>query len=379
MLTKPLQKLTLLSFFVLLFLPSPCFPSPTTSLNLEDVSGLFPSLSFEDAYSVLWGQPDVAHDGSQIQLRLDKHSGSGFSSQDNYLYGFYSASIKLPKDYTAGIVLAFYTSNGGEFPDNHDELDFEFLGNVKGKPWRMQTNIYGNGSVSRGREERFNFWFDPTADFHDYSILWNDKRIVFMVDNIPIREMEKTEALGGDYPSKPMALYATMWDGSQWATDGGKYPVDYKYAPFLATFTNLKLEGCAANPIVEENQSNQCTELENLKSVQAAVELLSQSDKHRTALKWVRSHHLYYSYCDDKNRYAVPLPECNSQQESSRVVSKRRSHSKKSSSVKSSARGRNLIEQTQHRDMEGASSRPISMRVPHSLKLQTRQSNTVIA
>lgn len=37
-------------------------------------------------------------------------SGSGFVSQDLYLHGFFSASIKLPADYTAGVVVAFYVS-----------------------------------------------------------------------------------------------------------------------------------------------------------------------------------------------------------------------------------------------------------------------------
>lgn len=37
-------------------------------------------------------------------------TGSGFISSDYYLHGFFSASIKLPKDYTAGVVVAFYVS-----------------------------------------------------------------------------------------------------------------------------------------------------------------------------------------------------------------------------------------------------------------------------
>ncbi|XP_058743144.1 uncharacterized protein LOC131615957 isoform X4 [Vicia villosa] len=39
---------------------------------------------------------------------FDVFSGFGFASQDIYLHGYFSASIKLPSDYTAGIVVAFY-------------------------------------------------------------------------------------------------------------------------------------------------------------------------------------------------------------------------------------------------------------------------------
>jgi hypothetical protein len=34
--------------------------------------------------------------------------GSGFISSSMYQHGFFSASIKLPSDYTAGVVVAFY-------------------------------------------------------------------------------------------------------------------------------------------------------------------------------------------------------------------------------------------------------------------------------
>lgn len=69
-------------------------------------------------------------------------------------------------------------SNGDIFEKNHDELDFEFLGNIRGKEWRIQTNIYGNGSTGIGREERYGLWFDPSEDFHKYSILWTDDQIM---------------------------------------------------------------------------------------------------------------------------------------------------------------------------------------------------------
>lgn len=57
-----------------------------------------------------------------------------------------------------------------------DEVDYEFLGNTTGQPYIVQTNVYKNGTG--GREVRHQLWFDPTADFHSYSILWNDHQIV---------------------------------------------------------------------------------------------------------------------------------------------------------------------------------------------------------
>lgn len=66
------------------------------------------------------------------------------------------------------------------------KLDFEFLGNVPGQEWLVQTNLFGNESVTRGREERYKLWFNPAKGFHTYSILWNKNWTIFYVDNVPI-------------------------------------------------------------------------------------------------------------------------------------------------------------------------------------------------
>ncbi|KAG4921112.1 hypothetical protein JHK82_050051 [Glycine max] len=91
--------------------------------------------------------------------------GSGFVSNDLYLHKYFSASIKLFADYTTGVMVAFY-------------INHEFLGNIRGKDWRIQTNVYGNGSIDIGREERYGLWFDPTEDFHQYNILWTNSKII---------------------------------------------------------------------------------------------------------------------------------------------------------------------------------------------------------
>lgn len=62
---------------------------------------------------------------------------------------------------------------------NHNEFDFEFLGNKTGEPYIVQTNIYVNGVGNR--EQRLNLWFDPTTEFHTYSILWSKRSVVYVL------------------------------------------------------------------------------------------------------------------------------------------------------------------------------------------------------
>ncbi|XP_010271176.1 PREDICTED: probable xyloglucan endotransglucosylase/hydrolase protein 27 [Nelumbo nucifera] len=268
-----------------------------------------PVLSFDEGYSQLFGEDNLMllRDGKTVHLSLDERTGAGFVSQDLYLHGFFSASIKLPADYTAGVVVAFYMSNGDIFERNHDEIDFEFLGNIRGKEWRIQTNIYGNGSTTVGREERYSFWFDPSEDFHQYSILWTENHIIFYVDETPIREIQRTKEMGGDFPSKPMSLYATIWDGSNWATNGGRYKVNYKYAPYIAEFSDLVLHGCAVDPI---EQSPKCDQAVLDALFAGPLPVAGITSKQRVEMVNFRKKYMTYSYCYDRLRYSIPPSEC---------------------------------------------------------------------
>ncbi|KAK6162750.1 hypothetical protein DH2020_002591 [Rehmannia glutinosa] len=266
------------------------------------------TVPFSKGFSPLFGETNIipSKDDQSVQLHLNQYTGSGFQSSDLYNHGFFSAKIKLPSDYTAGIVVAFYTTNGDIFRKTHDELDFEFLGNIKGKAWRFQTNMYGNGSTSRGREERYYLWFDPSKEFHSYSILWTTKNIIFYIDDVPIREIVRNDAMGADFPSKPMRLYATIWDASDWATSGGKYRANYQYAPFVAEFTDLVLHGCATDTL-EEVVATGCAQRDDQL---ASADFATITPKQKLAMKKFRSKYMYYSYCYDTLRYPVPPPEC---------------------------------------------------------------------
>ncbi|RZS28759.1 hypothetical protein BHM03_00062400 [Ensete ventricosum] len=245
------------------------------------------TLAFDDGYAPLFGKGNLVRsaDGRSVSLLLDRYSG------------------ELPPPPTRQA-----TSNGDVFEKSHDELDFEFLGNIRGKEWRVQTNVYGNGSTSRGREERYYLPFDPTADFHRYSILWTADNIIFYVDDTPIREVRRSEAMGGDYPSKPMSLYATIWDASNWATSGGRYKVNYKYAPFVSSFADLTLLGCRLDPIqqVPTTRSGCAAAAAEI----AATGLAVMTPEKRRAMRAFRRQYMSYSVCYDRVRYPAPFPEC---------------------------------------------------------------------
>ncbi|KAM7484248.1 hypothetical protein LguiA_000257 [Lonicera macranthoides] len=304
-----LDKLLFLS--LLIFIVDPSRSAVYKPPNVERLTDRFGHVSVNQGFSRAFGGSNIraTNNGSTAELILNKSSGSGLVSKNKYHYGFFSSAIKLPAGFTSGVVVAFYLSNADIFPHNHDEIDFELLGHEKRREWVLQTNIYGNGSVKTGREEKFYLWFDPTLQFHQYSILWNSHHTVFLVDNVPVREVIHNDAISSVYPSKPMSVYATIWDGSEWATRGGKYPVNYKYAPFVASFGGMEIEGCIMHPMDSAALCSK-SDLSSLDPVEGE-EFVKLSKQQIIGLEWARGKHMFYSYCKDTSRYKLLPPECN--------------------------------------------------------------------
>ncbi|GMP58029.1 hypothetical protein CsSME_00021854 [Camellia sinensis var. sinensis] len=284
-----------------------------TPPSVPHLTDRFNHVPINQGYSEFFGHSNIhlMSNGSIANLILDNSSGSGLVSRNKYNYGFFSAGIKLPSGFTSGVVIAFYLSNADLFPHNHDEIDIELLGHEKRREWVLQTNVYGNGSVHTGREEKLYLWFDPTQQFHQYGILWNTHHIVFLVDNVPVREFIHSAAISSVYPSKPMSVYATIWDASEWATHGGKYPVNYQYAPFVASFWEMEMEGCILQHPTADSAATSCSRrgFSSLDPVDGE-EFAKLSQEQINGLEWARRKFMFYSYCKDTSRYKVLPPEC---------------------------------------------------------------------
>ncbi|XBI25884.1 hypothetical protein VPH35_050721 [Triticum aestivum] len=190
-----------------------------------------PATVFNENFMSVWRADGyhLANQGTQVSLTMDRNSGAGFRSKMMYGSGLFHMRIKLPAKYTTGVVTAFYLMTKPEYGD-HDEVDFEFLGNVDGKPAALQTNIFLNGQGYR--EQKFYLCFDPVAAIHDYKILLNQHQLVMLVDEKPIRVLKD--------------LAGCMPDGSPWATDNGKIKVDWNCAPFTSAFQRFNVDACPA-------------------------------------------------------------------------------------------------------------------------------------
>ncbi|KAK4485567.1 hypothetical protein RD792_008210 [Penstemon davidsonii] len=261
------------------------------------------SANFYQDFDITWGdgRAKILNNGELLTLSLDKPSGSGFQSKNEYLFGKIDMQIKLVSGNSAGTVTAYYLSSQGP---THDEIDFEFLGNLSGDPYILHTNVFSQGKGNR--EQQFYLWFDPTADFHTYSILWNPQRIIFSVDGTPIREFKNAEAVGVAYPkNQPMRLYSSLWNADDWATRGGLVKTDWSQAPFTASYRNFN----ANDACVWTSGSSSCTSNNNGNTTAWLNEELDGTRQER--LQWVQQNYMIYNYCTDVKRFPNGFPpEC---------------------------------------------------------------------
>lgn len=255
--------------------------------------------SFYQDVDITWGdgRGKVLSNGQLLTLSMDRASGSGFQSKSQYLFGRFDMQIKLVPGNSAGTVATFYLSSQGS---QHDEIDLEFLGNASGEPYTVHTNVYSQGKG--GREQQFRMWFDPTRDFHTYSVLWNPARIVFFVDGTPIREFRNREASTGvAFPrTQPMRVYGSLWDAEDWATQGGRVKTDWAAAPFTVAYRGgLAADGCTAADAAACARSNGKWMNQELNA--------AEQDR----LRSVQANYMIYNYCADKWRFPQgPPPEC---------------------------------------------------------------------
>ncbi|XP_021301058.1 xyloglucan endotransglucosylase/hydrolase 2-like [Herrania umbratica] len=261
--------------------------------------------NFYENFDVTWGgdqRAKILNGGQLLTLSLDKDSGSGFRSKHEYLFGRIDMQIKLVPGNSAGTVTTYYLSSEGP---NHDEIDFEYLGNLSGDPYILHTNVYSQGKGNR--EQQFYLWFDPTKAFHTYSIVWNRQRIIFMVDNIPIRVFNNMESIGVPFPSnQPMRIYSSLWNADDWATRGGLVKTDWTHAPFTASYRNFNANAC-----IWSSSQPSCAS-KSTDSLQAnAWENQTLGAAGRNRIRWVQNKFMVYNYCTDLKRFPQGLsPEC---------------------------------------------------------------------
>lgn len=156
------------------------------------------------------------------------YDGVEYRSVDAITYGKVEASMRFAKG--SGVVSSLVLIYTPWPPDDWNELDIECLGNTTGEvQFNHMVNIPPADPISEHLQfpEKIDLGFDPTADFHTYTIEWLPDAVRFLVDGVVVHE--PTEEISRLV--LPQNILLTIWasDAPSWAG-----PIDDTTAPTLA-------------------------------------------------------------------------------------------------------------------------------------------------
>lgn len=154
--------------------------------------------------------PPVA--AGNVRISVQSFNPTGFSFYGTDLIGNKRFSVgrglriavraKLGAPPRLGTVAGIFLYSPPATGTNHDEIDFELLGN---HPDRVQTNVYADAPLGAGDPTSTPFATGSATDYHLYEIEWLPDRVSWFVDGTLIR----TET--GQVPTGPMDLHLNMW------------------------------------------------------------------------------------------------------------------------------------------------------------------------
>ncbi|KAF5743685.1 xyloglucan endotransglucosylase/hydrolase protein 2-like [Tripterygium wilfordii] len=207
------------------------------------------AVSFNDNYYITWGNnhAQLLNQGTELQLTLDQTSGAGFESKAMFGSGSFTMRLKIPAKKSSGVVTAFYVS------------------------------------------------------INQFSLITVVAFTWLFVDNIPIRVFKNKADIGVSYPSQPMHVTGSLWNGT-WAAGG--IPIEWSQAPFQAYFQGFTVTAC---PLQDYRQRQLCYNPNLWWNRRNYWQLNRQQ---QALLERTRKSVLTYDYCTDKSRYPRQPPEC---------------------------------------------------------------------
>ncbi|CAL0324366.1 unnamed protein product [Lupinus luteus] len=122
-------------------------------------------------------------------------------------------------------------------------------------------------------------------------------KCLIFVDNTPIRVYKNNQRLGVNYPTIPMFLEGTIWNGEAWASGGRK--IDWSKAPFKMQYQGFKINGC-------ESGNKKC----DSEAWWNKRKYWDLTPREKTLYENVKKKFVYYDYCSDHSRSGKVHKEC---------------------------------------------------------------------
>lgn len=204
-----------------------------------------------DDWNVTYGS--VTYDETNGATYIISESGDAPTMQSNWYVFFGEVSVVMKAAPGTGIVSCAILES-----DDLDEVDWEWLG---GSASQVETNYFGKGNTSTYDREQWIDVADSTQDdFHNYTIVWTESSLRWVIDGATVRTLAYADANGGaSYPQSPMRVKLGTWAGGDASNSEGTIEwaggaTDYADGPFTAYVKSVSVTNY--NPAAEYTYSD---------------------------------------------------------------------------------------------------------------------------
>lgn len=203
-----------------------------------------------DDWNVTYGT--VTYDDTNGATYTITESGDAPTMQSNWYLFFGEVSVVMKAAPGTGIVSCAILES-----DVLDEIDWEWLG---GSAAEVETNYFSQGNTSTYDREEWVDMADTQADFHNYTIVWSEESLQWLIDGATVRTLAYADADNGDgYPQTPMRVKLGIWAGGDSSNSEGTIEwaggaTDYSAGPFTAYIKSVSVTNY--NPASEYTYSD---------------------------------------------------------------------------------------------------------------------------
>ncbi|KAJ2309588.1 putative glycosidase CRH2 [Coemansia sp. RSA 2705] len=155
---------------------------------------------------------DMTYDSAQ-----KKGFGATVHASHTIQYGTVTARIKTAA-IAKGVVSAFIIRSD----QVGDEIDFEWVGK---EPNTVETNFFYHDILNYSNSKYFDIGGDSSADYHDYTIVWDPDFISWAVDGKTLRTLKREDTYNKSakeyrFPAAEGRVGLSIWDGGNSGAEG---------------------------------------------------------------------------------------------------------------------------------------------------------------
>nr|POF05202.1 xyloglucan endotransglucosylase/hydrolase protein 15 [Quercus suber] len=150
------------------------FPVMLTISTLLVGSFILPTFAsnFYQDFNLTWGdgRAKILNNGTLLTLSLDKASGSGFESKNQYLFAKIDMQLKLVPGNSAGTVTPYYFLCGWQSHERFREPGVNWC-NIPNQPMRIYSTLWdAEDWATRGGQVKTNWTLAPfTASYRNFN------------------------------------------------------------------------------------------------------------------------------------------------------------------------------------------------------------------